>query len=167
MARIGELEVGQDLKFERRWWKFERTGWILLALVLLFAILGYLGPGPLTKHVAGTRGGPLWLEYHRYERYHAPVDLRVHIGAVAARGKELQLWIDREYVDAVSMEDVEPQPESVELKNERFVYTFKVSETPRTAKILFQFKPNKFGKTPGRLGIVDGPEVRFTHLFYP
>jgi hypothetical protein len=167
MARIGELEVGQDLQFEKRWWKIERAGWAAIALVLLAALLGFLGPGPLSKKTAGDRNGPLWLEYHRFERYQAPVELRLNVGPGAAKDKQVGLWINQEYIDAIQIDHVDPEPESVELANQRFVYTFKASELSAAGKIVFHFKPTTFGKTPAQIGLVNGAELRFTHFFYP
>lgn len=166
MEQIGELQVGQDLKFEKRWWKIERTGWAVIGLLLLAALLGFLGPGPLTKKTAGTRGGPLWLEYHRFARYQAPVDWRIELGPQGTN-KEIRLWVDRSYIEAVHMEDIQPQPESVDMAGARFVYTFKAADLSTNTKVLFHFKPNKFGKAPARLGLEGGPEIAFTHFFYP
>src|SRR5687767_1206363 len=134
--RIGDLDVGQDLKFEKRWWVIERSGWAVIALLLFAALLGFLGPGPLTKKTAGTRGGALWLEYHKFERYQAPVDLRVQLAPEPAKDT-VRLWIDRSYIEAVQIESVEPQPESVEMAGNRFVYTFKTGALSEAAKILF------------------------------
>jgi hypothetical protein len=167
MARIGELDIGQDLAFEKRWWKIERTGWVVIALVLLAALLGFLGPGPLTKKTAGQRNGLLWVDYHQFERYQAPIDLKVHLSHQAPQNGEVRLWISREYVEAIEIEHVDPQPESVEIGEQRFVYTFKAAEVPKSANIVFHFKPTTFGKFPVRIGLVNGGEIGFTHFFYP
>jgi hypothetical protein len=167
MARIGELDVGQDLEFEKRWWKIERTGWALIALVLLAALLGFLGPGPLTKQTAGDRHGPLWLEYYRFHRYQAPVELRVNVGAEAAKDNHLAIWINQQYIDAIHIDHVDPEPESVELADQRFIYTFKAAELSAAGRIVFHFKPTAFGKTPVRIGLVNGEEIGFTQFFYP
>jgi hypothetical protein len=167
MARIGELDVGQDLEFEKRWWKIERTGWAVIALVLLAALLGFLGPGPLTKKTAGMRNGPLWLEYYRFQRYQAPVELRVNVGAGAAKDNHLGLWINQQYIEAIQIHHVDPEPESVELAGQRFVYTFKAAELSAAGKIVFHFKPTTFGKTSVQIGLVNGGEIGFTQFFYP
>jgi hypothetical protein len=167
MARIGELDIGQDLQFEKRWWKIERTGWTIILLVLIAALLGFLGPAPLTKKIAGQRNGPLWLEYYPFERYQAPVELGVQVRPGAVNEKVIRLWLDRHYVEAIEIEHIDPEPESVEIAGDRFVYTFKASDLRQNAKIMFHLEPNKFGKARVRLGLVDGPEIAFTQFIYP
>ena len=47
---LGDLEVGQDLDFQRREWAVQRVGWGAMALVILAALLGLFGSsGPLSR----------------------------------------------------------------------------------------------------------------------
>ena len=165
--KIGELEIGQDLKFQRRSWGVERAGWIMGALILFAAIMGLFGPSPLNKARAASPDKRLSVEYHKLEHYQAPVHLRVAIAGDAATNGQIQLWINRDYVATLDMEHIDPQPESVAIDEERLVYVFKAQRPPATSKILFRFEPNKFGKTSARLGIVNGPELRFTQFYFP
>jgi hypothetical protein len=167
MARIGELEVGQDLKFEKHWWVIERCGWLVVLLILIAAVLGFFGPGLLTKKTAGQQGGPLWLEYSRYERNAKPIKLLIHLSPSAIKENELQLWIDGSYIEAMKVQRIEPEPESVKLEGDRFVYTFKARDLSSTSKILFHVEPDKFGTVAAGVGLVNGPEVRFNQFVYP
>ena len=60
-SHSGDLELDQDLIFERRTWTVERVAWVIMALVGLAALAGLLGPGPLSETTSGEQGGPLWL----------------------------------------------------------------------------------------------------------
>jgi hypothetical protein len=165
--KIGELEIGQDLKFQRRSWGVERAGWIIGAFILFAALLGLFGPGPLSKARAASPDRRLSVEYHKLEHYRAPVHLRIDIDSNAASNGQIQLWINRDYVEALDMEHIDPEPESVEINEERLVYLFKAQRPPATSKILFRFEPNKFGKTFARVGLVNGPELQFTQFYFP
>lgn len=55
--RVGDLEVPQDLGFQRRACTFERIGWVAMTLVLLAAIVGVWGEGPLAQAEAVSRDG--------------------------------------------------------------------------------------------------------------
>ena len=165
--KIGELEIGQDLKFQRRSWGVERAGWVIGALILFAAILGLFGPGPLSKARAASADKRLSVEYHKLEHYQAPVHLRVAIAGSVATNGQIHLWINRDYLEAVDMEHIDPEPESVEISADRLVYIFKTPRPPATSKVLFRFEPNKFGKTLARLGLVDGPELQFTQFYFP
>lgn len=58
-----QLEVGEDVKFQNRWWVFERIAWVFMALLLLAALLGLLGPGLLSldqvEHAVLERSGSI------------------------------------------------------------------------------------------------------------
>ena len=64
--RVGDLEISQDLTFQRRSWIVQRVGWVMLALLILAALGGLFGPGPLSRARAGPHDGPLWVEYQRF-----------------------------------------------------------------------------------------------------
>lgn len=46
--RVGDLEIEEDLDHQRRCWKLERASWAVMALVLLAAMAGLFGSGPLS-----------------------------------------------------------------------------------------------------------------------
>ncbi len=45
MKRVGDLEIDQDLAFERRQWSVQRVGWGVGALIIVAALLGCSAPG--------------------------------------------------------------------------------------------------------------------------
>jgi len=167
MQKIGDLEINQDLGFERRSWKVERVAWIIAALILVAALLGFLGPGPLGKATAASPDKSLSLDYFRVEHYGAPVELHFHIDGALAKDGALQVWLDRDFVEALEIEHIDPKPESVQINGERFVYVFRTASAPETIRIFFHVEPNKFGKTPARAGVVNGPEIRFSQFYMP
>ena len=44
-----ELAVGEDLEFQRKWWKVERGIWIFFLLLIIADLLGAFGRGWLAK----------------------------------------------------------------------------------------------------------------------
>src|SRR3712207_4138009 len=56
-TRVGDLEVAEDLTFQRREWAAQRVGWVLLALVIAAALAGLLGRGPLSTTRRESDGG--------------------------------------------------------------------------------------------------------------
>ena len=167
MQKIGDLEINQDLNFERRSWKVERVAWAIAALVLLAALLGFLGPGPLSKVTAASPDKSISLDYYRMERHQAPAEWRLQIDGKLAKQGELRLWVHRRLVEVTGTLQIDPAPESVEIQDERFVYAFKAVKPPPIIKVFFRFEPNKIGKTPARLGVVDGPAVEFSQFYLP
>jgi hypothetical protein len=166
-TRIGDLQIHQDLPHERLEWKIERVGWVLMALVLLTALAGLLGPGPLSRATAGQTGSPLCVHYNRLARHQAPELLRVQIGPGMARDGTVRVWLSREYVQNIKLDNIVPEPESVEAGPERFTYAFNLSEAEQPTTLMFHFEPNAFGRAPAVLGVDGGPEVAFTQFIYP
>ena len=167
MQKIGDLEINQDLNFERRSWKVERVAWVIAALVLLAALLGFLGPGPLGKATAASPDKSISLAYYRIERFQAPAEWRLQIDGNLVKQGELRLWVHRRFVEVIGTLQIDPEPESVEIQNERFVYAFKAVNPPPVIKVFVRFEPNKVGKTPAHLGVVDGPAVEFSQFYLP
>ena len=167
MQKTGDLEINQDLNFEKRSWKAERVAWAMAALILVAALLGFLGPGPLGKTTAASVDKSISLEYYRIVRDQAPVEWRLQIDGKLVKEGELRLWVDRRFAEAIGTRQIDPEPESVEIDEERFVYAFKALKAPPVIKVFFRFEPNKIGKTPARLGVVDGPAVAFSQFYLP
>jgi len=52
--RAGDLEIDEDLSFQRREWRVQRGGWVVMAVLILLALLGLTGRGPIRQPTAGT-----------------------------------------------------------------------------------------------------------------
>lgn len=165
--RGGDLEIDEDLAFQRRTWKVERVAWIVMGTILLLGLLGLLGPGPLSTTTAGTVGSSFWLEYDRFVRYEAASILCVRLTPQTAAGHDLRLWIDRKYLEAVQVEYITPHPQSVQTTPDKLIYTFRVGGKGEAAMVVFPTTIRKRGTLEGRMGIEGGPSVRFRQFAYP
>ena len=165
MQRVGDLEVGQDLDFQRREWAVQRLGWAVVALILVAALLGLLGPGPLSRGTAEE--GPLRVGYQRFERKHAPTKLRIAAAPGAAPQGQLRLWLDRRYLAGVEVQQIEPEPDRVEVAGDRVVFTFEVAEPDRPSEVVVPLEHDAWGVKTARVGLVDGPDLAFRQVVYP
>jgi len=164
MGKDGDTSLN-DLTHERKVWKVEHWGWGIFGLILVAALLGIFGEGPLARAKAGRPNSVLWIDYDRFVRYQAPMVLKVH---VAAGNNSLPaLWLARDYLDRVDVEHISPEPERVKVGRDSLIYIFNVARTNEEATITFHLKPTGYGKTPVRLGLVDGPQMDFTQFIYP
>ena len=138
-----------------------------MGVVLLAGLLGLLGSGPLSKATAGKKGSNLWVEYRRFVRYESPLELRLHVGAQGLSTALPALTISHDYLDKVTIEQIEPRPEQVKAAGKEFVYLFAFAATNQPATITVKLRGNGYGKVPVRLKFSDAPEVQFTQFFYP
>ena len=166
-GRVGDLEIAQDLSQEHREWRIERAGWIAGALLLLAALLGLLGPGPLSSATAGEPHSSLWVEYERFQRYQAPATIRVHFGPGVARGGEARVALNRAFVESVDLRHIDPAPARVEAGSDRFTYAFLVADSSRPSAVTFRFEPDTFGRVPVEVEAEGGPRLRFRLFYYP
>src|ERR1700761_999470 len=81
----GELAVGSDLEFQRKWWRFSSFIWKFFALVIVADLFGCFGRGPLAHATAETPDKTLVVNYERIERFSTPSILRVNFGPKAIR----------------------------------------------------------------------------------
>lgn len=167
VQRISGLQVSEDLDFQYRNWTVQRFGWVLMALTLVAAVLGLLGPGPLSRATAGDTGSPLWLEYDRFARSNARTILRVHLKAGTGAERRVSIWLDRDYLEGVQIEQVTPEPLSVKIASDRVIYIFWVAEPARATVVTFSLKPQHIGPRPGRVGLLARPPIHFRQLIFP
>ncbi len=167
---VGDLEVNEDLRFQRRMWAAQRVCWVVMALVVLAALLGLLGPGLLsTSAKAGSEGASLSVEeYERVLRYRKPTTLRLGLGERAGAGAgEARLWLDRKYLEGFQVQKVTPEPKSVEAGSDRLTYVFDVAELSESTSITFDLQPQKAGLLKGQVGPDDGESLSFGQFVYP
>ncbi len=144
------LDIDQSVASQKREWIFQRIGWLALFLFLAAAVLGLLGGlGPLAN--ARTSSGTLAVEYSRFERFGAPVEMQVTVGPTG--DDRLRLRVDRRLTETYTVQQVHPQPDSVRVTNGAYVYTF--SALPdESSRITFNLQPDKLGKN--RLQLATG-----------
>lgn len=165
--RVGDLELEEDLRFQKRQWKVQRIAWVVWLLVLVAAVAGLFGSGPLSNGTAGEEGGPLWAEYQRFERHQGPSDLKVFLGPGAASGGEGRVWLGRDYLESVELESVTPPPLRVEAGADRYTYVFPVTDPQQGTAVVFRFRPEALGRHEGRIGLPGGAELKFGRFVYP
>jgi hypothetical protein len=165
--RVGSLEIAQDLDFQRREWRVQRIGWVAMALIILAALLGLTGTGVFAGGAAGGETGPLQLDYSRIDELEAPGHLAVQIGAEAASGEQVKLWIDRAYLDGIQIERITPTPDDVETTADQVVYEFRVDNPGEPMEVSFDLRHATFGLKRGSIGLAGGPALDFTQLVLP
>jgi hypothetical protein len=165
--RSGDIEIEQDLRFQRLCWKLERGGWAFMTLLIVAAVLGLFGSGPLSHRIAGEKGGPLWVEYQRFGRWDCPEELHVHLGPGVAREGKAMIWVSRELIELHDVEHVTPPPEAVEAHGDGYTYVFRVPAAAEEVSITFNLKPESWGPAAGSIGVAGGAAVAIRQFVYP
>lgn len=162
--RVADLDINEDLPFQRKEWIAERIGWVAGLIILALALIGLFGGGPLAMATVSDDSDTLSVEYDRIVRKLSPTDLAI---SVPAEQPEVSLWIDRSFLDRVTVEGVAPEPQEVVAGGGRVVYRFAVEPSGTPVVIRFSFEHEHMGLIDTRLGLIDGPALAFRTLVLP
>ena len=161
------LESDENLAFQHRSWRWEAIGRWLVALLVIGALAGLLGSGPLSRSEVSSADGTLRVEYPRIARTDATYRISIYAGPRSIANGEIRLWIDAELLKVVQVEAVTPEPESVELGRGRILYRFRASAAGELAPIMLHVKTDGVGRHAGEIGIGDGEPVKLAFWIYP
>lgn len=164
--RVGDLEISQDLEYQKKMWKVERVGWGVMGLISLAGLLGVLGPGLLGHTTQGGKNDPLKIEFERFGRYQAPTELRVQLGTAIQQGDNVRVGISRDYLEQMQIQQITPEPESVESQSDKLVYHFRVTSLDQPTAITFYLEPETIGPLSGSVEL-QGQTLQFNQFIYP
>jgi hypothetical protein len=136
-------------------------------LILLAALAGLFGQGPLSGASVGEPGSALTLQYERIDRYKAPTRLQIVVGANSAQQGSVQLALNQAFLDRVEVQSVVPEPASVAAGDAEVIYTFDVATPDQPAQIRFDFEYDKVGPARGELRLEGGPTLQFSSFVFP
>ncbi|HEU4742787.1 MAG TPA: hypothetical protein VFS50_14435 [Meiothermus sp.] len=162
---VRELEDPAKLEFQRRQWRAQRVAWGILVVLVLAALLGLFGPGVLSGVETATGDGALRAEYHRFVRYEDPTRLELQVRPTG--GEELRIWLSREYVQGSGIQQVVPQPESVEAGPDRYTYVFRLENPSGPVSISYELMPVRMGRLGGQVGLEGREAVQVGQFVYP
>ncbi len=152
LGRDGDLEIDQDLTFQRREWLVQRVLWVVCALVIVLGVIGLFGGGPISsvKHASGD--DTVAVEYHRFVRHDGRASLTFRVDASHASGQEVEVWIDQRFLDRVQIENVSPQPASVRSDDDRMTWVFETGDGSDALIATFAYRPQAIGRIRGEAG---------------
>lgn len=160
------IELEQDLDFQRKSWTVQRVSWVLMLLIVVAALLGAFGDGPLSKVTAGD-AQTLSVEYDRFLRVGTSAKLSVTLGTSAPESPSAALWLDRDWLSGNEVKSIVPEPDSTTVAADRVTYYFSTEPGGIPSKIEFDLKTKALGATRGKAGVVGGPVVTFAQFSYP
>jgi hypothetical protein len=159
------VSVGEDLDFQRRWWRFEQAAWILLALVLVADALGAFGRGWLARGERHSADGTLSLRYERIERTGTSSNMIIDFGPSAVHDQKVRLFSSQSIVKELGAQRIIPEPTLSEIGPGGITYTFPVTGSPATAS--FSLQPSFPGIHHLELRVLGAEPIRATIVVLP
>jgi hypothetical protein len=151
------IAVGENLDFQRRWWRFERIVWTIFLLILICDLLGLFGRGWLANATRKTPDGALILQYERIERTSTPSIMTLHFGSSAIVNGHVQFFVSDSMVKGLGAQRIAPQPALSTIGDGGITYTFAASQSPATVQI--QLEPSFPGMHHFRVQCIGGKPI--------
>jgi hypothetical protein len=150
----------EDLRFERRWHRIQRIGRALLVIAIVAAVVGVFGTGPLASATAEGPGGRFSVDYDRFVRSTQSTSLQISAQGAVGPGT---VAIAQAFLQATSLSDVSPQPDSETARGGRVVLSYQGSLPD---EIELQLAPETIGVHQATVW-VGGAPVRFRQVTWP
>jgi hypothetical protein len=160
-----QLAVGEDLEFQRRWWRFETVVWSFFLLLLIADVLGLFGRGWLAKARRATPDHALTLDYERIERASTPSIMTLTFGPEAIHDGHIELYVSDSIVKPLGAQRVSPQPLRSAVGSGGITYTFAATQAPAVVQIALE--PSFPGSHPFRIQLADEPPIDATVFVVP
>ena len=152
--------VGEDIRFQRRVWRFQRIGWGGMALLILSGLAGVFGGGPLADASGRSADGAVLVDWERIERVGRDSELRLR--TVAPHVGPLELRLEGELAGEVELGRIEPEPAAEARAPERIWFRFDPPPPGERAEIVLQLRSDRPGFVRGKLAL--GPSDFDLHL---
>ncbi len=158
VARVNdEVAVGENLDFQRKWWRIENVAWVIFTLIIVLDLSGLLGRGPLAKAERRTTDGTIEVKYERIERSESPSIMTIQFGQSAIHNGKIQLYVSNSLVKPLGTQRVIPAPQETIIGDGGLTYTFPVSKPP--ASVDLELQPAEPGVFDFTVGVVGAEQV--------
>ncbi|HWC14221.1 MAG TPA: hypothetical protein VG929_06470 [Actinomycetota bacterium] len=164
---VGDLQVEQDTTFEKREWNFQRVGRVLMSLIVVAALLGFFGAGPLSLTEVRDDTGNLSLAYEHFGRRGSTTELVVDVAPAAIANGKAEVWLSSHYLGEMQVESVTPAPDQVTIQDDGYVYTFLVDQPEDAVTATFTFTIDAMGTVTGHAGLAGAEPIELDHFFTP
>ena len=159
------IAVGEDLDFQRKWWKFETWSWRFFCVILLADLLGLFGRGFLAKAERNTADGTLAVKYERIERASTPSIMTIHFGPSSIRNGEIHLYVSNSLLKGLGTQRVAPQPATSVIGKDGVTYMFPATTLPATVDLALE--PSFPGLHHFSIQVPGGESVRASIFVLP
>lgn len=159
-----QLQVDEDVRFQRREHVMRQIGTTVLCLFLIAAIAGMFGGGPLSGAGVRSPDSSLIAHYERFARNRAPTLLRLSIRAPP--DGPIELSFNAAFAEAIEIEHILLEPTQMMAGAGRYAFTIATGASDSLTTIIVRYRPESLGFLPV-VATLDGSIVRFRQFVFP
>lgn len=160
-----DLDVRQDEVFQRKEWRAQRIGWVVMTLFVLAGLIGVFGTGPLTWATTSSLDGVVTVEYDRVVRFEADNSLTLIFGPDAVEDGVITVEMAGSWLAGVDLSGIAPEPAEQRALPDGVVWEFPVERTGQI-DVTLTFRAEEVG-TIGADVTVGDETATFTQLVLP
>lgn len=164
------LEIKEDRRFDNRTYKVKLVGKVLLLIIIILAVAGFTGKGPVSKYTAGEAGLGAMVTTQKYARYESSLEIEMLVNTVMLNNGDstLDISFPESYLAQMQIESILPEPQEMIISNDRVICRFALKDPGETQSIYFYMLPQRLFKTlEGTVKIEDKAEIHLEHFIYP
>lgn len=163
-ARSRNEPIHENMPLQLRVWRVERVGWWCLLIIVLLAVLGLFGKGPLSTDEVTSDDGRLQVEYRRIARSGAPS--RLVIDAQGAGERQLEIALAGELLDSVSIQTIQPHPLHSSTFAGSGLRLLAVADAQGRVRLRLDLRAETIGRSGASVSVGD-QRVELTQLILP
>jgi hypothetical protein len=160
---VRDIDAGD---FQRREWVVERVGWVVLILVLVAAVVGVFGTGPLSSTGSVSDDGSVRVDYERFVRQGGQSHLTVTVAPEWVDDGAVTVYMSGSLNETMEIESVFPEPDSVTSNGSGATFRFAV-DTGSTPVIRIHYRPQSLGSSTGHIRTGQGDAAVVRQFTYP
>ncbi len=138
----------------------------MLGAIVVAALAGLLGPGPLSWSSVASPDGRIVIGYSRFARDGGPIALDVLVAPEAAEAGQIDLWLSDELLDTLDVDQIVPEPASQTSQDGGIVLSFEVAEGASLEATISATADTTGRRTTG-IGLAGDEPLQLSQLFYP
>jgi hypothetical protein len=161
-----ELEVGFDRDFEARWARAQIISHVVMIVIVIAALIGLLGRGPLSHRTLWTPDGRLGVNFEPLARFGTSTRVTLHLSAPGGNPAQARVILSSSIVEPMGLQQIIPAPVGAEAAGRELAYTFDIAPGKDSGLVRFVFKPATVG--PVQLYVKAGVDsISFTQWVLP
>jgi hypothetical protein len=160
-----EVAVGEDLDFQRKWWRFENAAWVIFTLIIVLDLSGLFGRGPIAKAERRSADGAIDVKYERIARTDSPSILTIQFAQSAIQNGKIHLYVSNSLVKQLGTQRVIPAPQDTVIGEGGLTYTFPATKPPASVDLALQ--PSGPGIYDFTIGVIGSQTVRARVVVVP
>lgn len=156
-----------EIGFQRKEWMVQRVAWGVMAVVVLAALAGFFGAGPVSHTTTETADGSLEIEYDRFVRHEARSSMELSVSPSAVQDGKATLYLSRALVDRWRVEHVTPAPSTESSSSDWVILEYEVLGTT-TPRIELHYRGDGLGRAEGSIRVgEDGEQLEVSQWIHP